>query len=96
MMGEIRKTAESSTPVGVIHDITQARRRAAPEPTPPSDADRTAIGETARQAATALSVVQSTPDIRADRVARLQSSIARGDYQPDAREIAREILARGL
>ena len=38
--------------------------------------------------------VKSLPEVRAERVQRLQSRVDAGQYRPDGRSIAREILAR--
>ena len=94
-MGEIRKTGEAVGPMGVVYDFPNGRRRVVTDE-PASAADQASFGEAAREASRALQVVEAAPDVRADRVAELRAKIARGDYQPDAKEIAREILNRGL
>ena len=93
-MGEIRKTGEPAGPMGVVYDFPQGRRRVTTDAAPASD--EAAIGEGAREANRVLHVVEEAPEIRAGLVAELRAQIASGDYQPNAREIAREILNRGL
>ncbi len=93
-MGEIQKPGETAPPLGLIYDIAAARRRLAPRARIPADGAQ--IGAPARELSHASAVVEASPEIRPDQVARLQAAIERGTYQPDVREVAREILARGL
>lgn len=93
-MGEVHKTGETPVTPGIIHDITRARRRTGEPAQPPLD--DAVIGERAREMSRAATIVETAPDIRAFRVAQLRAQIERGDYEPDAREIARQILSRGL
>jgi negative regulator of flagellin synthesis FlgM len=98
-MPEIRKSPASVAAGAVIYDIAQARHRAAETataPAPMSGADAAGISEAARERARALAVVETTPEVRAERVRALRAQIASGQYQPDAREVARAILGRGL
>ncbi|MCZ2109327.1 MAG: flagellar biosynthesis anti-sigma factor FlgM [Dehalococcoidia bacterium] len=94
-MGEIRKTGETVGPAGGVYGFPNSQRRVATEE-PASHADSVSVGEAAREASAALHVVEASPGVRIERVTELRAKIARGDYQPDAREIAREILNRGL
>jgi len=93
-MGEIQKPAETAPPLGVIYDIAAARRRLAPRA--PSRGDAAQIGGEARELSRASAIVEASPEIRADRVSLLQTEIEHGTYRPDPREVARQILARGL
>jgi len=93
-MGEIQKPGEAAPPLGLIYDIAAARRRLAPRMQ--GRADATQIGAEARELNRASAVVEAAPEVRIDRVTRLQVQIEQGMYQPDVREVARQILARGL
>ena len=93
-MGEVQKAGETPVAAGIIYDITRARRRtSAPAAAQPDDA---VIGDEARELSRAAAMVEAAPEIRAFRVAQLRAEIQKGSYQPDAREIARQILSRGL
>lgn len=91
-MSNIRKTSGSGA---VIYDLASARERAG---SPPADhaVDEAGISANARELSRAHTAVEHTPDVRAERVAALRAQIARGDYNPDPREVARKILERGL
>ncbi len=92
-MGEIEKPRQSAPVGGVVYDIGSARRRkteAAPR------TDENAIGDTARELSQANAVVEAAPDVRPERIAALRAQIENGTYAPDAREVARQILNRGL
>jgi len=41
-------------------------------------------------------VVEAAPDVRTERVRALQQQIRNGSYNPDPREVAKQILERGL
>lgn len=91
-MTNIRKTSGSRA---VIYDFSGARERAA-SATAEQPADASGISANARELSRAHTAVEHTADVRAERVAELRAQIARGDYNPDPREVARKILERGL
>lgn len=96
-MSDVRKTASTETPRGVVYDFARVRQRAtATLVEPPVEVDDTGITEDARELGHAHAAVEATPDVRADRIRALRQQIAAGTYQPDPREIAREIMGRGL
>jgi flagellar biosynthesis anti-sigma factor FlgM len=43
-----------------------------------------------------LHVVESSEEVRAERVAALRAQIANGTYNPDPREIAKRLVERGF
>lgn len=94
-MGTIRKTSKAGEVLAVIHQFPVARVKASEggeaEPT-----DHPGITSSARELNRALGVVDGTCEVRAERVAELRDQIANGAYSPDPRDVAREILKRGL
>ena len=93
-MADIQKAGETPAAPGVIYDIARARRRTTARAAAlPDDA---VIGDQARELSHAAAVVEAAPEVRTFRVAQLRAEIQKGTYQPDAREIARQILSRGL
>ncbi len=90
-VGRTRTTGVS----GVVYDFSraQARRAAATAAQP---ADSAGISEDARELARAREVVEAAPDVRPERVRALQQQIRNGSYNPDPREVAKQILERGL
>lgn len=96
-MSNVRKTTSTGSARGVVYDFAQARQRAAaPTAEPPAERDGAGITESARELVHAHAVVDAAPDVRADRIKALRKQIADGTYQPDPREIAREIMGRGI
>ena len=94
-MGTIQKTSEAGEPHGVIHQFPAARAIAA-ERTGIEAGDRAGITPNARELNRTLGIVDQAPEVRVRRVAALREQIANGTYAPDPREVAREILKRGL
>jgi flagellar biosynthesis anti-sigma factor FlgM len=92
-MGEIRKPGETVA-LNKMYEITTGRRTCAPGAAEPRDGAQ--IGDAARELNRAKETVDAAPDVRSWRVVQLRSQIQHGTYQPDAREVARQILARGL
>jgi len=94
-MATIRKTSEASEAQAVIHQFplgrVKATERAEANPT-----DWAGITSGARELNRALGVVDGTREVRAERVAALRDQIANGTYVADPRDVAREILKRGL
>jgi flagellar biosynthesis anti-sigma factor FlgM len=54
------------------------------------------ISPRARELNLARQVVESTPDVREDKVAKFKSMIERGEYKPDAGKIADSILSEAI
>jgi negative regulator of flagellin synthesis FlgM len=54
------------------------------------------ISPRARELNMARQIVDSTPDVREDKVAKFKSMIERGEYKPDAGKIADGILAEAM
>jgi len=54
------------------------------------------ISPRAKELNLARQVVESTPDVREDKVAHFKAMIARGEYKPDAGKIADGILAEAM
>ena len=94
-MADVRKTTGSSAPQGVIYDFNRARQRVSTAE-PATDADRAGITEEARELSRAREAVEAAPDTRSERVRALKQQIQNGSYQPDAKEIAKQILDRGF
>lgn len=92
-MEEIQKPTEVAA-LGMIYELAAVRRRRAAAAPAPRDGAQ--IGDGARELNRASAIVGAAPDVRAERVAILRAEIERGTYEPDAREVARNILARGL
>lgn len=92
-MSDVRKA--SATSGAVIYDLEKVRsERAADAPTAQGDAN--AISEGARELSRARTRVEAADDVRTERVQALREQIARGEYNPDPREVAKRILERGL
>ena len=94
-MSGVRKTSGSSEARGVAYHPGGVRLRAVPVERP-GTADSTGITEAARELARADAVVEDAAEIRTERVLALKQQIARGDYRPDPREVARRLLERGF
>jgi flagellar biosynthesis anti-sigma factor FlgM len=58
--------------------------------------DRVTISRQAQELHRAMEAVREQPDVRAERVARLQAQIAAGDYRVDADALARRLAESGL
>ena len=94
-MADVRKTNGPAPAVGVVYDLSRARQRVAGAEAA-AESDSAGITEEARELGRAHGIVQAAPDVRAERVAALKKQIQNGTYQPDAKEIARQILDRGF
>jgi negative regulator of flagellin synthesis FlgM len=73
--------------------IQGTREAAASESISP---DSAGITQNARELAQARTVVEESPEVRAEKVAALKAAIANGTYNADPREIARSLMAKGL
>lgn len=93
-MSDVRKTSSAGGPRGVIYDFNRARVSA--PAAEPAFADRAGFSEDARELSRAQSAVENSADVRTARVKALKAQIARGEYRPDPREVARRIIERGL
>lgn len=94
-MAGVRKPGGISGPRGVVYEFPAARPRVSTV-TPGEDRDSAGVTEGARQLAHADGLVREAPEVRAERVRALKEQIANSAYRPDPREVAREILKRGL
>lgn len=93
-MSDVRKTSSAGGTRGVVYDFNRGRVSApAAEPARP---DSAGFSEDARELSRAQAAVEGSADVRSARVKALKAQIARGEYQPDPREVARKILERGL
>ena len=93
-MAEVRKSSATDSTRGVVYDLVKRQRVAAPELAEP--ADSAGITERARELNRAREAVQGTPEVRTERVRALKHQVQNGTYQPDPRDVAREILERGF
>jgi flagellar biosynthesis anti-sigma factor FlgM len=94
-MADVRDASGSSAPQGVIYDFGRARQRVdAAEPA--TETDSAGITEAAQELSRAREAVEAAPATRSERVRALKQQIQNGNYQPDAKEIARQILERGF
>ena len=93
-MAEVRKTSGTESTRAVVYDLVKRQRSVSPEAAEPTDS--AGITEGARELNRARDAVQAAPDTRPERVRALKHQVQSGTYQPDPREIAREILERGF
>lgn len=83
-------------------DAAQATKSAvnayakAAQPAAQQTAANVQISPRARELNLARQVVDSTPDVREDKVAKFKSMIERGEYKPDAGKIADGILSEAI
>jgi flagellar biosynthesis anti-sigma factor FlgM len=94
-MPEVRKTSTNDGPRGVVYDLHAARPRTTP-PEAVREADRSGITEGGRELSRAHAAVEAAADVRTERVRALREKIARGEYKPDPREVARKLIERGF
>lgn len=94
-MAGVRKTTETGEARGVVYQLHGARVKVAP-PEPASDADSAGITDAGRELVRANAAVEAAAEVRSKRVRALKEKIARGEYNPDPREVARELLERGF
>ena len=94
-MAGVRKTSSSDGPRGVVYDLHSVRARPAP-PEPARGVDRSGITDGGRELSRAHSAVEASDEVRAARVRAIREMIARGEYNPDPREVARSLLDRGF
>ncbi len=94
-MAGVRKTSSNDAPRGVVYDLRPARVRTEPVDQP-QGIDRSGITQGGRELSRALAAVEASDEVRAERVRALREKVARGDYNPDPREVARSLIARGF
>jgi negative regulator of flagellin synthesis FlgM len=92
-----KTTGESKATEGAqaTRSVANAYARAA-QPSAQQAAANVQISPRARELNLARQVVESTPDVREDKVAKFKSMIERGEYRPDAGKIADGILAEAF
>lgn len=96
-MSDIRKTTGGSAPRAVVYDLAKARsERAAASNGAQPGRDSSGISASARELNRARLAVESADEVRQERIQALREQIARGEYNPDPREVAKKILERGL
>lgn len=95
-MASVRRTSSAARVRGVVTEFPAGSERARPASATSRDQDRVEATEAARELSAAREKVEATPEVRAERVRRLKEQIARGEYKPDPREVARKILEHGL
>lgn len=94
-MASVRRTSSAARVRKVVTEFpAKGGRVESAQPT--SGRDRVEATDEARQLARAREKVDAAPAIRAEKVRRLKEQIARGEYKPDPREVARKILEHGL
>ncbi len=93
-MAGIRKTPGTGETRGVVYQFPGPRTAVPVEHAEPRDS--AGLSKAARELRYADTFVEAAPDIRSERVRALKEQIANGTYRPDPREVAREILKRGL
>ena len=86
-MAAKRQTSKEGELHAVIHQFPAPRQETA---------DPSELASDACEMDRALGIVDGAPEVRAERVAALREQIANGTYAPDPRDVAREILKRGL
>ena len=87
--------AKKAENVQTVRSAVNAYAKAA-QPAAQQAAANVQISPRARELNLARQVVDSTPDIREDKVAKFKSMIERGEYKPDAGKIADGILAEAI
>jgi len=96
-MPNVRKTTSTEPGQGIVYDFARARQRAAAAAAePPAETDKAGITGKARELGQARAAAEAAPDVRAERIQALRQQIADGTYNPYPREIAREIMGRGI
>lgn len=93
-MPDVHKTTAPGAARGVIYDLAAARARASAASS--EGADSAGFTGRGRELARADAAVRESPEARAEKVRALRAQVQAGEYRPDPREIARNILAHGL
>lgn len=94
-MADIRKTTGGAPVQGVVYDIARGRPRASAADGPSPD-DSAGFTESARELSRARGAVDAAPDVRAAKVRALKHQVEQGQYQPDARAVARKLIEKGF
>lgn len=89
--GEAKKTEKAQA----ARVASNAYAKAA-QPSAQQAAANVQISPRARELNLARQVVDSTPDVREDKVAKFKAMIERGEYKPDAGKIADSILSEAI
>lgn len=88
---EAKKTEAAVATKSVANAYSKAAQAPMQQP-----AANVQISPRARELNLARQVVDQTPDVREDKVAKFKSMIERGEYKPDAGKIADGILAEAV
>ncbi|MBM3380984.1 MAG: flagellar biosynthesis anti-sigma factor FlgM [Betaproteobacteria bacterium] len=89
--GDAKKAENVQTVKSAVNAYAKAAQPSAQQP-----AANVQISPRARELSLARQVVENTPDIREDKVAKFKAMIERGEYKPDAGKIADSILAEAM
>lgn len=89
--GETKKAEGAQATKSVANAYSKAAQASAQQA-----AANVQISPRARELNLARQVVESTPDVREDKVAKFKSMIERGEYKPDAGKIADGILSEAI
>lgn len=94
-MADIGPTSGAGNTPAVIYDFARGRERVEAHRREAAT-DRSGFTDEARELARARREVDAAGDMRQERVRALKKQIENGEYVPDARDVARKILDRGL
>ena len=89
-------SASKSKAAAAAQQAAAGYSKAATTGAPTKEAANVQISPKAKELSLARAAVESTPDIREDKVADLKSRIASGQYQPDAGKIADGIAREAI
>jgi negative regulator of flagellin synthesis FlgM len=95
-MAEIRRTPAAIGAHGVVYDFAKRQRIEPAESDTEPATDRAGITDSARELSRAHAAAEAAPDVRMERVRALKQQIQNGSYQPDPKEIAKQILDKGF
>ncbi|MCC6959965.1 MAG: flagellar biosynthesis anti-sigma factor FlgM [Dehalococcoidia bacterium] len=91
----VRKTSGTGATGGVVYDLARGRT-AVTAAEPQVRTDSAGITPEARELSSALHAVETSDEVRAEKVRALREQIANGTYAPDPREIAKKLVERGF
>lgn len=91
----VRKTSGTGATGGVVYDLARGRT-AVTAAEPQARTDSAGITPEARELSSALHAVETSDEVRAEKVRALREQIANGTYAPDPREIAKKLVERGF
>ena len=89
----VRKPSGTGATGGVVYDLARGRT-AVTAAEPQARTDSAGITPEARELSSALHAVETSDEVRAEKVRALREQIANGTYAPDPREIAKKLVER--